>query len=65
MGAAVGGAIALGIIALKQLSVWPFNRRQRVPQGTRVPERGEASSNDGATSRHRRRHARAWNPADD
>jgi hypothetical protein len=58
----VGSAIGLGVIALKQFRVWPFNRGRRSPQG-RQAAAGDAtgeSSNNGTTSKNRRRHARAW-----
>ena len=67
IGTAVGSAIGLGIVALKQFNIWPFNRIRRGPQQTQAPEGqgGESPSNSAPASRHRRRHARAWNPSDD
>jgi hypothetical protein len=66
IGTTIGGAIALSIIALKQFSLWPFNRRRKVPTpgtGASKGEMDESFSKNG-TTRRRRRHARAWNPAD-
>jgi hypothetical protein len=67
IGTAVGSAIGLGIVALKQFNIWPFNMIRRAPQQTQAPEGqgAESSSNNVPASRHRRRHARAWNRSDD
>jgi hypothetical protein len=52
------------VISLKQFSLWAFNRRRKVPAPGIGGEMDESFSNNG-TSRHRRRHDRAWNPTGD
>jgi len=58
IGAGIGSLIGLAVIVLKQLKIWPFNRKKKAPKQTEE----QAEELIETSQKHRKRnHPRSWN----